>query len=137
MRAALIAAGAMLAAVGGAGLAQGLGDTSAASQTTASSTTGEATYREICQACHMAQAQGGTGAGGVPALAANPHLADPDFVLERLVKGKGGMPAFAGMLTPEQIAGVAGYVRTHFGNAYPAPVTPEDAKRHGAGAASE
>lgn len=136
----LLTAGTALLALVGAGsatLAQSVGDTSAASQTTATSTTGEATYREICQACHMANAEGGKGAGSVPALAANAHLADPDFVLERLARGKGGMPAFAGMLSADQIAGVAGYVRTHFGNAYPAPVTVGDARRHGAGANAE
>lgn len=132
----LLATAAALLALAGAGsatLAQSVGDTSAASQTVATSTSGEATWREICQACHMADAQGGKGAGSVPALAANAHLADPDFVLERLVRGKGGMPAFAGMLSAAQIAGVAGYVRTHFGNTYPAPVTAQDANRHGAG----
>jgi len=114
---------------GGAALAQSLGDTSAVNPVTASSTTGEATYREICQACHMAHGEGGTGAGVVPALATNPHLADKDFVLTRVLRGQGGMPAFAELLSPEQVAGVVGYVRTHFGNAYPEPVSVADAKR--------
>lgn len=125
-----IAAGAMaLCGTAGASLAQSLGDTSAVNPATAVSTTGEATYREICQACHMAQAEGGTGAGVVPALARNARLADKDFLLTRVLRGQGGMPAFAEMLTPEQIAGVAGYVRTHFGNAYSDPVSVADAKR--------
>lgn len=127
-----IAAGAvavMLLGVGNKTLAQALGDTSGTGSATASSTTGEQTYQEICQACHMPHAEGGTGASRIPALAANPHLADADFMLGRVLHGKGGMPAFADMLSPEQIAGVVGYVRTHFGNAYTKPVTVEDVKR--------
>jgi mono/diheme cytochrome c family protein len=119
-----------LVLLAGAASAQSLGDTSGTAGSTVSASGGEATYRQICQACHMAHAEGGAGAGtGVPALAANPHLADKAFVLDRLTHGKGGMPAFAGMLSPEQIAGVGTYVRTHFGNAYPDPVTPDEVKR--------
>ena len=113
----------------GASVAQSLGDTSGTGGLTASAATGEQTYREICQACHMANAEGGTGAGVVPALAKNAHLADPNFMLDRVLHGKGGMPAFAEMLTPEQIAGVVGYVRTHFGNAYADPVTVADVRK--------
>ncbi|SDD20776.1 Cytochrome c, mono-and diheme variants [Sphingomonas sp. YR710] len=120
-------------AVAGAALAQGMGDTSGSGHATAGGSGGEQVYREICQACHMAHAEGGTGAGNVPALAANPHLADPDFVLNRLLRGQGGMPAFVGMLSSEQVAAVAGYVRTHFGNDYAKPVSVEDVKRLSAG----
>ena len=119
--------------ISGSAPAQGIGDASGASHAGATSASGEQVYREICQACHMAHAEGGTGAGNVPALAANPHLADADFALNRVLRGQGGMPAFAGMLSPEQVAGVVGYVRTHFGNDYPKPVTVEDAKRLSAG----
>ena len=119
----------ILSAAGGKTPAQSLGDTSGTGSATASSTTGEQTYREICQACHMPNAEGATGAARIPALAANPHLADADFVVGRVLHGKGGMPAFAEMLSAEQIAGVVGYVRTHFGNAYAKPVTEQDVKR--------
>lgn len=121
----------------GAALAQGIGDTSGSGHGSASSSGGEQVYREICQACHMANAEGGTGAGNVPALAANPHLADPDFTLNRVLRGQGGMPAFHGMLTPAQVADVVGYVRTHFGNDYPKPVTVDDVKRLSAGLGGE
>jgi mono/diheme cytochrome c family protein len=120
-------------AVAGAALAQGIGDSSGSGHGAATSSGGEQVYREICQACHMAHAEGGKGAGNVPALASNPHLADPDFALNRVLRGQGGMPAFASMLTPEQVAGVVGYIRTHFGNDYPKPVTVEDVKRLSAG----
>ena len=36
------------------------------------------------------------------------------------------MPWFDDILAPAQIAGVATYVRTHFGNDYPEPVTEAD-----------
>lgn len=126
----------LLLGAGGASVAQSLGDTASTGSATASSATGEQTYREICQACHMANAEGGTGAGIVPALARNPHLADADFMLDRVLHGKGGMPAFAEMLTPEQIAGVIGYVRSNFGNAYPDTVSV-DAVRRQVGDSSE
>lgn len=109
--------------------AQSIGDTSGTESTAVGTTSGEQTYREICQACHMANAEGGKGAAAIPALASNPHLADADFALGRVIRGQGGMPAFADMLSADQIAGVVGYVRTHFGNAYPAPVTVADVKR--------
>ncbi len=135
-----VAAGALAFAMwagGGVTSAQSLGDTASTGRETANSTTGEQTYREICQACHMANAEGGTGAGIVPALASNPHLASADFTLTRVLKGQGGMPAFADMLSADQIAGVIGYVRTHFGNHYVDPVTVADVKRLSAGASSE
>ncbi|MBC2666311.1 cytochrome c [Novosphingobium flavum] len=125
----ILAVMALLLGAGSVALAQATGDTASAGQAAAVSTTGEQTYREICQACHMANAEGGQGAGVVPALAANAHLADRQFVLDRVTHGKGGMPAFAEMLSAEQTAGVIGYVRTHFGNSYTDAVTPADVKR--------
>src|SRR5688572_10930362 len=87
------------------------------------STEGRKIYEEICQACHMADARGGSGAGtGVPALAGNPRLADKAFAIEVMVKGRGGMPWFTDILTPQQIAAVLTHVRSEF-NAYPDPVT--------------
>jgi len=88
---------------------------------------GKDLYEQICQACHMADAKGGAGAGtGVPALAGNPHLADKGFAVGTVWNGRGGMPRFAGMLTPGQIAAVLTYVRGHF-NAYPAIITEGEA----------
>lgn len=120
-----------LAWLGAAGGLRAQGDSSGASvaATATASGSGEQTYREICAACHMANAEGAKGAASFPALAANAHLADRDFVLARLVHGQGGMPAFAGMLSPEEIAAVAHYVRTHFGNHYADPVTVADVQR--------
>ena len=90
------------------------------------STEGRQIYEEICQACHMADARGGGGAGtGVPALADNPRLADKTFAIGVVVKGRGGMPWFTDILTPQQIAAVLTHVRSDF-NAYTDPVTVEE-----------
>ncbi|MCW2351359.1 MULTISPECIES: c-type cytochrome [unclassified Sphingobium] len=90
---------------------------------------GKEVYEMICQACHMADGKGGAGAGAaIPAIAGNANLADKDFIATILVKGRGGMPWFTDMLTPEQMAAVATYARSHFNN-YPDPVTAADVKR--------
>ena len=84
---------------------------------------GKEVYEQICQACHMPDAKGGGGTGAaIPALAGNAHLADPDYVITILLKGRGGMPWFSEMLTPGQMASVITYVRSHF-NDYRDPVT--------------
>ncbi|MFT3964846.1 MAG: cytochrome c [Sphingobium sp.] len=89
---------------------------------------GKQVYEEICQACHMADAKGGGGAGAqIPALAGNPNLKDPKFIVEILIKGRGGMPWFTDMLTPAQMASVSTYVRSHF-NDYPDPISEADVK---------
>lgn len=113
----------------GAAAAQSLGDTTSNGSPAAATTSGEQTYREICQACHMAGARGSSGPGAAPALAGNSHLADPDFVLTRILRGRAGMPTFAALLSAEQTADVANYVRTHFGNAYAPSITAADVKR--------
>ncbi len=84
---------------------------------------GEETYRNVCQACHLADARGAVGAGRITGLAGNRNLAYPDYPIAVVTGGKGAMPWFRGTLTDQQIADVIGYVRTHFGNRYKAPVT--------------
>jgi mono/diheme cytochrome c family protein len=91
--------------------------------------TGEQVYTQVCQACHMADAKGGSGAATIPALANNPRLATAGYPISLILKGRGAMPSLADMLAPAQIANVTGYIRTHFGNNYPAPVTAEDVTR--------
>lgn len=94
---------------------------------------GRQVYEQICQACHMPDAKGGGGAGAViPALAGNPKLADKDYPITLLLKGRGGMPWFTDMLTPEQMAAVINYVRGHF-NTYTDTVTAADIKRVSSG----
>lgn len=90
---------------------------------------GREIYEQICQSCHMADAKGGGVPGAmIPALAGNPRLANHDYASIILLKGRGGMPWFEGMLTRPQIAAVLNYVRGHF-NAYPDAVTVADLDR--------
>ncbi|KSB91408.1 cytochrome C [Caulobacter vibrioides] len=102
------------------------GDTGGGVVRVAKPLTGQQVYEAVCQACHMADAKGGTGAGTIPPLAANPKLAAAPYVSMVVVRGQGGMPPFAGTLDDAQIAQVVTYVRTHFGNAYAKPVTAAD-----------
>jgi len=99
---------------------------------TAAPVTGEQVYTQICQACHMADAKGGSGAANIPALASNPKLATAGYPITLILKGRGAMPSLADMLQPAQIANVTGYIRTHFGNNYATPVTAEDVLRFSA-----
>ena len=98
-------------------------DSAGAVSSAATAADGHSIYVEICQACHMADARGGGGAGmGIPALADNPNMADKKLVIGVLVNGRGGMPWFTDMLSAGQIAAVLTYVRRDF-NAYTDPVT--------------
>lgn len=122
---ALVGAGA-LAAVSFAARAQ---DAPGASTSVKVSDEGKQVYEQICQACHMADAKGGGDAGArIPALAGNPRLADKNYPIVILLKGRGGMPWFTDMLTEAQMAAVITYVRSHF-NEYPDPVTEADVKK--------
>ncbi len=91
-------------------------------------TSGEAMYRRVCSACHMADAKGAQGAGMYPALANNPKLASSGYPLSVLLQGLNGMPALGSMMTDQQVADVVNYVRTNFGNRYKDKVTAADAK---------
>ena len=91
--------------------------------------TGQQVYQMVCQTCHMADGKGAVGAGTFPALANNPKLKTAAYPIVMVTKGRGGMPWFNDMLSPEQTAAVITYVRTNFGNNYPEPLTAEDVKR--------
>lgn len=84
---------------------------------------GEEVYVMMCQSCHMAGGKGAVGAASFPALANNPRLGTAAYPIYIIEKGKGGMPWFRDTLTPAQVAQVVGYLRTHFGNDFPEPVT--------------
>lgn len=87
---------------------------------------GEETYRMVCQSCHMSDGKGAVGAGaGYPALAGNPRLAAAPYPIMLVLNGKGAMPWFSDTLSPAQVADVVTYIRTHFGNNFTGPVTPE------------
>ena len=89
---------------------------------------GEAVFKNICQGCHMANAEGAVGAGAYPALAKNAKLEVAGYPVAVIVHGQKAMPAFGGLLNDQQIADVVNYVRSHFGNNYKDKVKPEDVK---------
>jgi mono/diheme cytochrome c family protein len=89
--------------------------------------TGEEVYVMVCQGCHMRGGVGAEGAAKYPALANNPRMGTSAYVISIVEKGRGGMPGFYRM-SPQQVAAVVNYLRTHFGNSYPQPVTADDVR---------
>jgi len=92
-------------------------------------------YVEHCAACHQAK---GRGVPGVfPPLAGNDVVLAPDAanILKVVLGGVSArngympMPSFAGQLNDQQIADIANYVRTSWGNSAPANVTPQVVQR--------
>jgi mono/diheme cytochrome c family protein len=73
----------------------------------------EELYARNCSMCHMPDGGGFIG----PRLAGNPRIEDASFVIEKIRSGGGGMPAFGGILDPERIAALVGYVRGSLSNA--------------------
>ncbi len=73
---------------------------------------GEAIFTENCGSCHTLSAAGTTGTTG-------PNLDDlapaEDAVETQVRNGGGGMPAFEGQLTDEEIAAVSSYVAENAG----------------------
>jgi mono/diheme cytochrome c family protein len=80
-------------------------------------------YADNCATCHQANGQGIT--GSIPALAGNPAViaAKPFDTLSVVLQGvpaRDGipaMPSFAGSLNDNDVAEIANYVRTNWGNA--------------------
>jgi mono/diheme cytochrome c family protein len=106
--------------------------TGAAADAPASIQAGAAVYAANCQGCH-----GKTGGGLgtiIPNLAHNDSVAAqyPTNVIGAVLNGLApwrvgpAMPAFAASLSDQQIAAVANYVRTSFGNNATADATPSD-----------
>jgi mono/diheme cytochrome c family protein len=83
-------------------------------------------FRNICAACHQADAEGAVGAGAYPSLADDKNLASSDFMLAVLLDGLRDMPPVGGMMSDAQVADVVNYVRTHFGNSYPGALSAAD-----------
>jgi len=83
---------------------------------------GQTVFTTNCQACHQAA---GTGIkGAFPALAGDPFVTGaPSGPTNRVLTGKGGMPAFGPQLSDAEIAAVLSYIRSAWGN-HAAAVTP-------------
>jgi mono/diheme cytochrome c family protein len=79
---------------------------------------GAALFGQRCAGCH-----GGDGSGGIgPRLAAGRVVAnypDPQDQIAVVTNGRGGMPAFAERLSPEEIAAVVDYTRTVLADVHP------------------
>ena len=93
--------------------------------------TGDEVYRTFCQACHMADAKGAVGAAAFPSLAGNPRLGTTAYAAFVIANGKGGMPWFKDTLSKDQAQALIAYLRTHFGNDFRDPVTPDDVAAFG------
>lgn len=89
---------------------------------------GQAIFSNVCQGCHMPQAQGAVGAGMYPALAKDAKLEVAGYPVAVVTHGQKAMPAFGSLLNDQQIADVVNYVRGNFGNKYKDKVKPEDVK---------
>jgi mono/diheme cytochrome c family protein len=71
-------------------------------------TAGKAVFTSAgCASCHTLKDAGASGTVGPNLDQAKPPL---DLVVDRVTNGKPPMPAFAGQLSPKQIADVAAYV---------------------------
>jgi len=77
-----------------------------------------------CAVCHGASGEGRFG----PAFKGNADLADAGFVVGMILHGTEHMPSFRSQLSDEDIASVATYIRTHWGNNWSA-IAPADVKR--------
>lgn len=77
---------------------------------------GEEIYTNVCIACHQPD---GRGIEGIyPPLNGNPLITgeDPTYLITVVLTGRGGMPAFQGIYTDEEIASVASFVRNNWEN---------------------
>ena len=81
---------------------------------------GQQLFGQNCAQCHGNQGQGGSG----PALAGDGALGDTQHTVYQIVNGGGGMPPYGNQLSDQQIAAVASYIRTAWGNGY-GKVTPQ------------
>jgi mono/diheme cytochrome c family protein len=83
-------------------------------------------YAAKCSACHGASGQGG-GHGSFPALAGDQlvNASDPAGMIGLVEHGRSMMPSWKGQLSPADIAAVATFVRSAWGNKG-GPVTEQD-----------
>lgn len=84
---------------------------------------GASVYAKNCAVCHQAAGEGGIG----PALAGNPHvnIGSPSAMLTTILQGRNAMPSWRGQLAASDIAAVATFIRSSWGN-NAGPVTVQD-----------
>lgn len=84
---------------------------------------GAAIFAKNCAACHGAAGTGGIG----PALAGNPHvnIQNATPMLTTIVQGRNLMPSWRGQLAAGDIAAVATFIRSSWGNNASAVTTAE------------
>lgn len=75
-------------------------------------TLGARVYAERCSGCHGDDGRGPRG----PSLARNRRVADTSYLIDRILTGGRGMPAWSAVLDDVEIAAVATHVRTTWGN---------------------
>jgi heme/copper-type cytochrome/quinol oxidase subunit 2/cytochrome c5 len=83
------------------------GEEEAEGGTTADAAAGKEVFAENCSVCHGADGLGGSGG---PDLTTMPKAKEQAGAEEQVTNGGGGMPAFKGTLSEEEIANVAAYV---------------------------
>ena len=106
----------------------GNGGVSMSGPTTFAQQDGQSLFEAICQGCHMPNGTGAVGAGRYPALAHDQNLAAAAYPVVTVLQGRKCMPSLASYLSDAQVAAVITYVRTHFGNDYADPISPEMVK---------
>lgn len=96
-----------------------------------SAVAGREIFATNCAACHQPEGEGIEGA--FPRLAGNAFVAgDPEGVVATLLNGRGGMPSFRDDLKDDQLAAVASFIRSSWGNAAaPIPAQAFAAQRNG------
>jgi mono/diheme cytochrome c family protein len=85
---------------------------------------GREVYATYCAGCHGAQGAGDIG----PSLVSNARLADEAFIVRQIRDGMSEMPGFGPVLSNQQLAAAASFVRRSFGNQYPV-IRPEQFAR--------
>jgi enamine deaminase RidA (YjgF/YER057c/UK114 family) len=95
---------------------------------------GEEVYAEKCAACHQPKGEGVAGgvSGSFPALVNSAYVSgDARQLINVILSGRGGMPAFRNDLNDSDLSAVASYLRSAFNKA--APVTSDQVKAVRAG----
>ena len=67
---------------------------------------GREVFAGNCAACHGGQGEGGSG----PGLAGKSEYTDPEAVVDQIRDGGGGMPAFEGRLSEQELADVSAFI---------------------------